>query len=131
MKRYLFLQAALVGVLSAVPLLYLYARWPQVPALVAMHFTQGTADRWVPRDALWAVAWWPAMAFVVFTWWPQVRGDTWFWRSARQRQVRALAVAVLVVGALCFVYVGIRSGKGAVTPLPSTASLRGGIAGTR
>lgn len=114
MKRLLFVQALLLGAVSAVPLLYVRARWPHVPALVAIHYgAHGVADRWAPREVLWGVASWPVMAFIVFTWFPQVRGATWFWRSARQRQVRALAVASLTVFALSFAYAGIHCGKGA------------------
>lgn len=126
MKRHLFLQALLVGAVSALPLLYVLARWPQVPALVSIHYgAHGVADRWAPREVLWGVAWWPPLAFIVFTWFPEVRGATWFWRSARQRQVRALAVASLTVFALFFAYEGIHCGKG-TDPLLHASPQRNG-----
>ena len=51
------------------------------------------------------------MAFIVFTRFPQVHGATWFWRSAQQGQVQALAAARRTFFALFFVYAGIHSGK--------------------
>ena len=119
MKHRLLLHPLLVGALSVVPALYVYARWPHVPALVAIHFNgEGTPNRWVPREVLWAPAWWPVLAFVLLTWFPQVRG-AWFWRSDRQRQLRALVVAVLTLVAMAFVYKSIRFGKGPTAPLPT------------
>ena len=111
MNRHRLLQAVLIAAVSAAPLLYVYVQWSEVPAWVATHYHLGEADRWAPRETLWTVAWWPALAFVVFTCWPQVRGTAWFWRSARQRQVRAVAVAGLAVVALSIVYKSIHNGK--------------------
>jgi hypothetical protein len=97
MKRRLFLQTLLLDAVSAVPLLYVRARWPHVPALVAIHYgAHGVADRCVPREVLWGVASWPALAFIVFTWF---------------LQVRAMPVTLLTFYALFFAYVGTHCGK--------------------
>ena len=54
MKYRLFLQAALIGVLSGGGVVV--RALGTVPALVVTHYSHGMADQWAPREILWAVA---------------------------------------------------------------------------
>lgn len=105
--------AALTGILSVLPVLYLRLIWPAAPELVAMHYNaHGVADHFVSRHELWGIAWWPLVAFVALTFFPQVRpGQSLFWHSPRQRQLRAVIVGALAVIAITWIHAGIEAGK--------------------
>ena len=104
--------AGLTAGLSLLPALYLHLIWATVPALVATHSTQGMADHFANRQALWNVAWWPALAFVTLTFWPQVHeGPRIFWSSPRQRQLRTMVVGALVVCLTAAMHNSIALGK--------------------
>jgi hypothetical protein len=112
MRSPLIIITALTAGVSLLPVGYLYLIWPTVPAWVATHSTNGIADHFAQRQELWAVAWWPALAFVVFTFWPQVHaGQSLFWSSPRQRQLRLLIVGALVVCLTAALHWSSRLGK--------------------
>jgi hypothetical protein len=116
--------AVLTAGLSLLPVLYLRLIWATIPALVATHSSQGVANHFAERQALWTVAWWPALAFVTLTFWPQVHdGQSLFWSSPRQRQFRALVVGTLVICLTAAMHNSIALGK-ASPAAPTRGSLQ-------
>lgn len=106
--------------LSILPVLYLHLVWSTVPALVATHSTNGVADQFASRQALWNVAWWPLLVFVTLTFWPQVQeGQSLFWSSPRQRQLRALIVGALVVSLTAALRYSIALGRSHTVTMPA------------
>lgn len=120
MSRRVVISALLTGLVAGVPVLYLYWAWPTVPALVPTHFgANGAPDHFTSRQWLWNVAWGPAVAFVVLTFLPQVHeGQSLFWSSYQQRQLRWLLVGGGALFGLLLMLLSIRDGKN-IMPHPA------------
>jgi hypothetical protein len=123
MNSRVVITALLTGLVASVPALYLYWVWPTVPELVPTHFgATGVPDHFAGRQWLWNVAWWPAMAFVVLTFFPQVHeGQSIFWSSYQQRQLRWLVVGGGALWLLILLHFSIKGGRN--LPVHSSFSL--------
>ena len=111
--RRLVIIALLTGLVASIPALYLHWVWPTVPELVPTHFgANGMPDHFASRQWLWNVAWWPVIAFVVLTFLPQVHaGQSLFWSSYQQRQLRWLLVGGSTLFLLVLMHSSIKNGK--------------------
>ena len=114
--------ALLTGLVASMPVLYLCAVWPTVPELVPIHFgANGIPDHFTSRQWLWNIVWWPALAFIVLTFLPQVHsGQSLFWSSYQQRQLRWLLVGGGTLFLLILMHHCIKSGKSLPRHLGST-----------
>jgi hypothetical protein len=84
-----------------------------MPALIPIHSgLDGTPDHFSGRQLLWNVVWWPALAFVILTFFPQVRvGQSFFWSSYQQQQLRWLVVGGVGLFLLIFLHNASKHGR--------------------
>lgn len=112
MTRQVLRTALLAAGLALLPVLYLWLIWPGVLAYVPIHYGPAGPDHFVGREWLWNIVWWPALAFGALTFLPQVQaGQSMFWSSPRQRQVRLVVVGALALGIGALIYNGARASK--------------------
>ncbi|MGI4734953.1 MAG: DUF1648 domain-containing protein [Janthinobacterium lividum] len=123
--------ALLTGTIAFLPALYLHLIWPTVPALVPTHFgADGVPDHFSGRQCLWNVVWWPALAFAVLTFLPQVHeGQSFFWSSYQQRQLRWLVVGSVALFLTIFMHHSIKNGKNLPARLSYSTSNKAHIKG--
>jgi hypothetical protein len=113
-----------MALVASLPVLYLHFAWPTVPEMVPTHFgAGGVPDHFTGRQWLWNLAWLPAAAFVVLTFLPQVHtGQSFFWSSYQQRQLRGLVVGGGALFGLMVLQFSIRDGKNGVRHPASAAA---------
>lgn len=99
------LRGALIAFVALLPLLFWYYLRPELPMQVPSHYTNGHADGFSSQQWLRDVAALPVVLYVALTLVPQMHavGFSW-WRSSRQRQLRAVIVTAASAIMLAILY---------------------------
>lgn len=114
MKKQLL--AGVIVLIALLPLFYWYYLRPTLPAQIPRHYTNGHADGFTSQQWLRELAWLPVVLYLALTFIPQIHTLRFgWWRSHRQRQLRAVVVAAASCILLAILY---RAGHTSLSVLP-------------
>ncbi len=99
------LKGVLIALVALLPLFYWYYLRPTLLAQIPRHYTNGHADGFTSQQWLCELAWLPVVLYLTLTFIPQIHTLQFgWWRSRRQRQLRAVVVAAASCIILAIMY---------------------------